>query len=46
MEKQKIIVFGSAGNLGMYFLDHLLNNLNMDKYEIIAVGTRLSIQIL
>lgn len=40
MEKQKIIVFGSAGNLGMYFLDHLLNNLDMDKYEIIATGTR------
>ena len=40
MEKQKIVVFGSAGNLGMYFIDHLLNELNMEKYEIIAVGTR------
>ncbi len=40
MERKKIIIFGSAGNLGMYFLDHLLNNLNMDKYEIIAAGTR------
>ena len=40
MEKQKIIVFGSAGNLGMYFIDHLLSNLDKDKYEIIAVGTR------
>ncbi len=40
MERQKILVFGAAGNLGMYFLDHLLNNLDMDKYEIIATGTR------
>lgn len=40
MEKQKIIVFGSAGNLGMYFIDHLLNKLNMEEYEIIATGTR------
>lgn len=40
MEKKKIIVFGSAGNLGMYFIDHLLNNLNLEEFEIIASGTR------
>lgn len=38
--KQKIIVLGSAGNLGMYFIDYLLNNLNHEKYEIIATGTK------
>lgn len=41
MEKKKIIVFGSAGNLGMYFIDYLNENLNHEEYEIIAVGTRL-----
>ena len=38
--KEKIIVLGSAGNLGMYFLDYLNNNLNMEKYEVIATGTK------
>lgn len=38
--KKKIIVLGSAGNLGMYFIDHLLNNLDCEKYEIIATGTK------
>lgn len=40
MEKKKIIVIGSAGNLGVYFIDYLLNNLNTKEYEIIATGTR------
>ena len=40
MEKKKIIVLGSAGNLGMYFIDYLNENLDMDKYEIIATGTK------
>lgn len=38
--KKSIIVLGAAGNLGMYYIDHLLNNLDMNKYEIIATGTR------
>lgn len=38
--KEKVIVLGSTGNLGMYFLDYLNNNLNMEKYEIIATGTK------
>ena len=38
MEKQKIIVLGSAGNLGMYFIDHLMNELDREKYEIVATG--------
>ena len=38
--KQKIIVFGATGNLGAYFIDHLLNNLDLEKYEIIATGRK------
>ena len=40
MEKKKIIVLGSAGNLGMYFMDHLMKNLDTEKYEMIATGTK------
>lgn len=40
MEKKKIIVIGSAGNLGVYFIDYLMDNLNTEEYEIIATGTR------
>ena len=40
MTKQTIIVLGSAGNLGMYFVDHLMKNLDRDNYEIIATGTK------
>ena len=38
--KQKIIVFGATGNLGAYFIDHLLNNLDLEKYEIVATGRK------
>lgn len=40
MEKKKIIVLGSAGNLGMYFMDYLMENLDKKKYEMIATGTK------
>ena len=40
MNKKKIIVFGSAGNLGMYYIDYLQENLDLSEYEIIAAGTR------
>lgn len=40
MEKKKIIVLGSAGNLGMYFMDYLMSNLDIEEYEMIATGTR------
>ena len=30
--KKKIIVFGATGNLGAYFIDHLLSNLDFKKY--------------
>ncbi len=40
MGKKKIIVFGSTGYLGMYFIDHLINNLDSKKYEIVATGRK------
>lgn len=40
MEKKKIIVLGSAGNLGMYFMDYLNDNIDFKKYEVIATGTK------
>ncbi|MGN1327195.1 MAG: NAD-dependent epimerase/dehydratase family protein [Clostridia bacterium] len=40
MEKKIIIVFGATGNLGMYFIDYLISNLDTEKYEIIASGTK------
>ena len=40
MEKKKIIVLGSAGNLGMYFMDYLIKNLDVEKYEMLATGTK------
>lgn len=39
MKKEYIIVLGSSGNLGMYYIDYLLQNLDTSKYEIIATGT-------
>ncbi|MBQ6486473.1 NAD(P)-dependent oxidoreductase [Candidatus Saccharibacteria bacterium] len=38
--KEKIIVLGSSGNIGMYFIDYLMGHLDLDKYEIIATGRR------
>ena len=32
MNKKKIIVFGSAGNLGMYYIDYLQENLDLSKF--------------
>ena len=31
--KKHVIVFGAAGNLGMYYIDHLLKNLNMKELQ-------------
>lgn len=38
--KKKIIVMGASGNLGMYFIDYLMNNLDLHNYEIVATGTK------
>ena len=40
MEKKKILVLGSSGNLGMYFMDYLIQNLDSEKYEMIATGRK------
>lgn len=40
MNKKKIIVLGAAGNIGMYFISHLIENLDLEQYEIIATGTK------
>lgn len=40
MGKESIIVLGSYGNIGTYFLDYLLDHLDENKYEIIAVGRK------
>ena len=37
---KSIIVFGATGNLGKYFLDYLMNNLNLAEYKIVAVGRK------
>jgi UDP-glucose 4-epimerase len=37
---KKIIVLGSAGNLGRYFLDYLNEHIDKTKFEIIATGTK------
>jgi UDP-glucose 4-epimerase len=39
--KKKIIVFGSTGNVGKYFIEHLMSNINFDEFEIIATGRKL-----
>lgn len=36
MTKKKIVVLGAAGNIGVYYIDYLIKNLDFDKYEIIA----------
>jgi len=38
--KRNIVVFGATGDIGKYFIDYLMNNINFDEYAIIAVGTR------
>lgn len=40
MEKRKIVIFGASGNLGVYYIDYLMENLDLSKYDIIATGTK------
>lgn len=37
---RKVVVFGATGNIGIYFVDYCKNHLNLDEYEIIAVGRK------
>ncbi len=38
MKKEYIIVLGAAGNIGMYYLDYLLQHIDNHKYDVIATG--------
>jgi UDP-glucose 4-epimerase len=40
MNKKKIIVFGATGNIGVYFIDYLNNNIDKNVYDIIATGRK------
>lgn len=37
---KKIVVFGSTGHLGAYTIDYLLDNVDKNEFEIIAVGRK------
>lgn len=37
---KKIVVFGASGNIGVYFVDYLKNKLDLNNFEIIAVGRK------
>lgn len=37
---KKIIVFGATGHLGAYTVDYMKDKIDLDKYEIIAVGRK------
>lgn len=40
MNKKKIVIFGATGSTGIYLVDYFLNHINLEKYDIIAVGKR------
>lgn len=37
---KKIVLFGATGNIGAYFVDYCNQNLDLSKYEIVAVGRK------
>lgn len=37
---KKIVVFGATGNIGAYLVDYLKQNLDSERYEVIAVGRK------
>lgn len=37
---KKVIVFGATGNTGRYLIRYLLDNVNLQEYEIIAIGRK------
>lgn len=40
MSRKKIIILGATGHVGAYTLDYLLENMDLEKYELIASGRR------
>lgn len=37
---KKILIFGASGDTGKYFVEYLVDNIDLNNYEIIAIGTR------
>ena len=37
---KRILVFGATGNIGKYFIDYLLNHINFNEYEVVALGRK------
>lgn len=37
---KKILVFGATGNIGAYFVEYCRNLLDLNNFEIIAVGRK------
>lgn len=37
---KKIVIFGATGNVGAYFTDYCAQNIDLNKYEVIAVGRK------
>ena len=37
---EKIVIFGASGNVGLYLIQYLLDNVDRTKYEIVASGKR------
>ena len=40
MTRKKIFLFGATGSTGIYLTDYILNHIDQEKYELIAVGRR------
>lgn len=38
--KNKILIFGATGHLGAYTLDYLVEHINQEEFEIIAIGRK------
>ena len=38
--KKKIIIFGATGNTGAYLTEYCLDNLDLNVFEVIAVGRK------
>ncbi len=37
---KKVIIFGATGNTGAYLTEHCIENLNLQEYEVVAVGRK------
>jgi len=37
---KKVIIFGATGNTGAYLVEHFVENLDRQEFEVIAVGRK------